>query len=82
MEPVSKNVADIQPDQRSAFESILGHKLAENQRVIIQVMEIDASSGDASDISQTYAAQQEALASVWDDAELDQYTDQDGTPIQ
>lgn len=82
MEKISKNVADILPDQRSVFEKMLGHKLAENQRVIIQVMEIDASAGDDSDISETYAAQQEALASVWNDAELDLYTDQNGTPIQ
>ncbi len=33
-------------------------------------------------ISETYEAQEGVLASVWDDSQLDEYTDQDGAPIE
>ena len=43
MESVEHNVGDFATDDRRVFEKVLGHKLQENQRVIIQVMDIDTS---------------------------------------
>jgi hypothetical protein len=33
------------------------------------------------DIAETYAAQEAALSKVWSDSRLDEYTDEDGSPI-
>jgi aspartate carbamoyltransferase catalytic subunit len=43
MESIEHNVGDFADDDRKVFEKVLGHKLQENQRVIIQVMDVDAS---------------------------------------
>ena len=49
MESIEQNVGDIAADDRRVFEKVLGHKLQENQRVIIQVTDIDASKTNGSD---------------------------------
>lgn len=49
MESIEQNVGDIADDDRKVFEKVLGHKLQENQRVIIQVTDIDASKTNGSD---------------------------------
>ena len=36
---------------------------------------------DEFDIAETYAAQEAALSNVWNDPRLDEYTDEDGSPI-
>jgi hypothetical protein len=36
---------------------------------------------DQFDIAETYAAQEAALAEVWNDSQLDEYTCEDGSPI-
>ncbi|WP_425397523.1 hypothetical protein [Aeoliella sp.] len=38
----------------------------------------DISEGD---VSETYAAQQAAITPIWDDPMLDEYTSDDGTPV-
>lgn len=38
-------------------------------------------SGEQFDIAETYPAQEQALAEVWADPQLDEYTDQDGSPV-
>ena len=43
MESIEHSVGDFAADDRRVFEKVLGHKLQENQRVIIQVMDIDSS---------------------------------------
>ena len=43
MESIEHNVGDFAADDRRVFEKVLGHKLQANQRVIIQLMDIDAS---------------------------------------
>ncbi len=43
MENFEHDVGDFAADDLRVFEKVLGHKLQENQRVIIQVMDIDAS---------------------------------------
>ena len=49
MKSIEQNVGDIADDDRRVFEKVLGHKLQENQRVIIQVTDIDASKTNGSD---------------------------------
>jgi len=48
MESMEQNVGDFAADDLRVFEKVLGHKLQENQRVIIQVMDIDASKTNGS----------------------------------
>ena len=49
---------------------------------IVRLELLQTLVGDDFDISDTYAAQETALASVWGDPQLDEYTDQDGSPVQ
>jgi hypothetical protein len=47
MESIEQNVGDFSTDDLRVFEKVLGHKLQENQRVIIQVMDVDAGQAEA-----------------------------------
>jgi hypothetical protein len=38
MESIIRNVRDIPTDDRHALEHVIGHRLRENQQIIIQVM--------------------------------------------
>ena len=49
---------------------------------IVRVELLQMLAGDQFDIADTYPAQEAGLASVWDDAQLDEYTEQDGSPIE
>lgn len=52
MESLIRNVRDIPASDRQALEHVLGHVLQENQQLIIQVINVDASApaeGDATD---------------------------------
>lgn len=49
--------------------------------VLLDADRFRAMVGDAFDISETYPAQQQALSSVWSAPELDEYTSEDGSPI-
>jgi len=46
---MEQNVGDFAADDLRVFEKVLGHKLQESQRVIIQVMDIRASKTNGSD---------------------------------
>ena len=49
---------------------------------IVRIELLQTLAGDDFDIADTFAAQEKALASVWgEDPQLDEYTDQDGSPI-
>lgn len=49
---------------------------------IVRVELLQTLTGDDGDISDSYPAQETALASVWrDNPQLDEYTDQDGSPV-
>lgn len=48
---------------------------------IVRVDLLKLLADDQFDIGETYAAQEAALSTVWNDPQLDEYTDQDGTPI-
>jgi hypothetical protein len=41
METIIRNVRDLQENERSAAEQLVGHSVRENQRLIIQVTDID-----------------------------------------
>jgi hypothetical protein len=41
METIVRNVRDLQDNERSAAEQLVGHSVRENQRLIIQVTDID-----------------------------------------
>jgi hypothetical protein len=43
METISRNVDALQPDLRQAMEAVVGHALQSNQRLVIQVLEVDVS---------------------------------------
>jgi hypothetical protein len=40
MESISRDVKNLESDERRLYESVVGHALGENQRVIIHVIEI------------------------------------------
>jgi hypothetical protein len=50
MEKITRNVADLEQDERRVYEAALGEKLRENQQVILEVItvgvpELKAESG-------------------------------------
>ncbi len=51
MESIGQNVGDIAANDLQVFEKVLGHKLQENQRIVIQVMNADTSKNDTSNIN-------------------------------
>jgi hypothetical protein len=40
MDSIIRNVKDIEADKRSAFESVIGRKLRDNQQLFIQVIDV------------------------------------------
>jgi hypothetical protein len=44
MENIVRNVRDIEADDRHALEHVVGQTLRENQRLIIQIAEVDVSA--------------------------------------
>lgn len=55
---------------------------ADASLAIVRVELLRTLLGDDFDITDTYQAQETALAAVWDDPQLDEYTDNDGTPVE
>lgn len=47
MESMEQNVGDFAADDLRVFEKVLGHKLQANQRVLIQVMDVDSGQDSA-----------------------------------
>ena len=48
MEPIIRDVKDIASEERQVYESVLGHALGENQRVVIRVIERGSDPDEAS----------------------------------
>ena len=48
---------------------------------IVPVDLLKLLASDEFDIAETYAAQEAALSEVWSDPQRDEYTEEDGTPI-
>jgi hypothetical protein len=44
METVVYNVRDLRSDDRSAAEQLVGHSLRENQKLVIQVVNVDLTA--------------------------------------
>ncbi len=38
METITRNVSDLEGDERRTYETLLGHSLHENQQIVIQVV--------------------------------------------
>jgi len=50
---------------------------------IVRIELLKTLVGEEFDIADTYKDQEEVLAGVWgDDPQLDEYTDQDGSPVE
>ena len=44
MDTIRRNVRDLDNDERRLYEQAIGHELAENQQIIIQIISVDAGS--------------------------------------
>jgi hypothetical protein len=71
METISCNIADLAADERTVIERFVGRPLAENQRVVVQVMDADL---DESAAPPRTVADYAILADL-DDAEADRLTE-------
>lgn len=49
MESIFRDVKSIESDERRIYESIVGHSLQDNQRVVIRVIELGGEPDEASD---------------------------------
>lgn len=47
MERITRNVRDLTSDERRAVERVVGHALAENQQVILQIITVDAAAPES-----------------------------------
>ena len=47
MESITKNVRDISPPDRLAFEHVIGQQLTENQQVVMQIHSLELRSEPA-----------------------------------
>lgn len=47
METISRQVDDLQPQERSAVELLLGHRLQGSERMILQIVEAETSDPPA-----------------------------------
>ncbi|MHB8898880.1 MAG: hypothetical protein ACYC6Y_09060 [Thermoguttaceae bacterium] len=48
MESIARDVKNLESDERRLYESVIGHALQENQRVIIRVIELENEPDEAS----------------------------------
>lgn len=71
METISRNITDLAADERVAFERFLGTHLTENQRIIVQVMDVGADNGS----EPPRTAADYAILSDLDDETADRLTD-------
>ncbi len=46
MESIIRNVSDIELDERRMYESVLGHALQQNQRIILRVVDLGREPDD------------------------------------
>ncbi len=47
MESVIRDVKDIEPEERHVFETLIGHDLAEDQRILVVVLPPGANQDDS-----------------------------------
>ena len=71
MESIVRNVRDIEVGDRNALEHVVGQALRDNQRLIIQIAEVDVSrEAPATDSRQTLADWTKVYEGL-SDAEID-----------
>jgi hypothetical protein len=46
MESIARNVKDIAPDDRRSLEHVVGRRLQDNQRIIVQVVSMDLQEAE------------------------------------
>ena len=44
MESISRNVGDLTITERQVYETVLGHQIHAGQRIIVQLIDVDASN--------------------------------------
>lgn len=49
MESISRNVGDLSPAEKQVYESVLGHRLQAGQRILVQLIDVDASDSQRRD---------------------------------
>lgn len=49
METITRQVCELRPNERSAAELLLGHRLRGNERLILQVLDLDVVQPTAED---------------------------------
>jgi len=74
-----QNQAVQQSDGRPVY--LVDESGKEASVALVRVELLQTLIGGPFDIADTYPAQDTALASVWEDPKLDEYSDQDGSPI-
>lgn len=47
MESISRKVGDLTATERQVYETVLGHQLHAGQRIIVQLIDVDASDAKA-----------------------------------
>jgi len=72
METISRNITDLPAAERIAIERFLGTQLTDNQRIIVQVMDVGVDAA-GNGTSQRTAADYAILADL-DDADADRLT--------
>ena len=82
------NRARITAEQSQAVQERIGqpvYLVDESGRdaslAIVNIDLLKLLADDEFNITETYAAQEAALSKVWNDPRLDEYTDEDGSPI-
>lgn len=45
MEPIIRDVQDLESDERRVYESVVGHVLRDNQRIVSRVIEFGDEAG-------------------------------------
>ena len=53
MESISRNVGDLTATERQVYETVLGHQLHAGQRVIVQLIDVDARNANEGDSDKT-----------------------------
>jgi hypothetical protein len=84
MERATITVEQTQAIQRSKGQPVRLVDASGNDTsvAIVRLDLLQALAGEEINIADTYPAQEAALASIWEnEPELDEYTDQDGSPI-
>jgi hypothetical protein len=82
------NRAKITAEQSQAIQDSNGQPVylvddagRDSSLAIVRVDLLKIVTDNEFNIAETYAAQEAALSKVWSDPKLDEYTDQDGSPI-